>query len=167
MYVLVVYESMFGNTEAVARAIGEGLAEHVQVRVAQVSQWPDATGADAVVVGAPTHAFGLSRPATRADAVRQGAAASPEVGVREWLATLARPGLAAAFDTRIANPLLPGSAAKKVVRTLARAGWRLVVPAESFFVGGTKGPLRNGEFDRARRWGAELAARITAPQPLG
>jgi hypothetical protein len=53
------------------------------------------------------------------------------------------------------------------VKTLARAGWRLVVPAESFFVGGTKGPLRDGELDRARRWEAELATRIEARQPTG
>lgn len=165
MYVLVVYESMFGNTAAVARAVAQGMAEHVQVGVAEVSMRPDTTDADAVVVGAPTHAFGLSRPATRADAARQGAHAPTEVGVREWLATLRRPGLAvAAFDTRIANPFLPGSAAKTAAKALRRAECHLVAPAESFLVTGTKGPLRDGELDRARRWGAELGTRIAALQ---
>ena len=61
---------------------------------------------DLLVVGAPTHAFSLSRPSTRADAVRQGA--PPEratAGLREWL-TAAPPQDArrlpvAVFDTRV------------------------------------------------------------------
>lgn len=170
MYVLVVYESMFGNTAAVARAVADGLAGlaaedgptgQVRVRVAEVSTRPDASDADAVVVGAPTHAFSLSRPQTRADAVRQGADAPVEFGVREWLGTLQRPGLAvAAFDTRVATPFLAGSAARKAARVLRRTGCHLVAPAESFLVTGTKGRLRDGELDRARRWGAQLANRI-------
>lgn len=177
MYVLVVYESMFGNTAAVARAVADGLAgggptggdpagQQVRVRVAEVNTRPEATAADAVVVGAPTHAFGMSRPATRADAARQGAQAPVELGLREWLATLRRPGLTvAAFDTRIANPLVPGSAAKKAARSLRRAGCRLLTPAESFLVTGTKGPLRDGELERARTWGADLATRMVTPAP--
>lgn len=168
MYVLVVYESMFGNTAAIARAVARGIAEHVQVGVAEVNMRPDVTEVDALVVGGPTHAFGLSRPATRADAVRQGAHAPTEVGLREWLATLRRPGLAvAAFDTRVATAFPTGSAAKRAAKALRRAECRLLAPAESFLVTGTKGPLRDGELDRARRWGAELATRITTPQRTG
>ena len=44
-------------------------------------------------------------------------------------------------------------------------GLPIVAPAEHFYVTGTKGPLVDGEEDRARQWGATLAGRLTAPRP--
>ena len=62
-----------------------------------------------LVVGAPTQAFGMSRPRTREDALRTAGteAAGPTIGVREWLRELEppeRPVHAATFDTRIHTP---------------------------------------------------------------
>jgi flavodoxin len=161
MKALVIYESMFGNTEAVARAVAEGLSGRFDVTVADVRTAPAAQGNDLIVVGGPTHAFGMSRPASRRDAVRQGAAgdATTTTGIREWLSTVAHlPGVpAAAFDTKVDKPLA-GSAGRKAHRALRRLGCRMVAPAESFFVTGTPGPLAEGEQQRARRWGQSLAA---------
>src|SRR5690242_18801849 len=87
MKALVVYESMFGNTEAVAQAIAEGLRTGLEATVADVSGMPPVDDADLVVIGGPTHAFGMSRPKTRQDAQRSGqvrAGAMP-AGIREWL----------------------------------------------------------------------------------
>ena len=164
MRALVVYESMFGNTEAVARAVAEGLSGTVEVDLREVSQAPaPVTGpVDLIVVGGPTHAFSLSRPATRADAVRQGATPpGTDVGLREWLAQLGRgphSGRVAAFDTRVEKVRhLPGSAATKAARLARRHGY---APAgrESFYVVDTGGPLVAGALERARAWGARLAA---------
>jgi len=69
MKALVMYESMFGNTETVARAVADGMAGLFEVTVADVRTMPRASGMDVIVVGAPTHAFGLSRPSTRRNAV--------------------------------------------------------------------------------------------------
>src|SRR3954453_13850215 len=88
MKALLVDESMFGNTEKVARAVAAGLAESLEVELREVSTAPEqVTGlVDLIVVGGPTHAFSLSRPSTRADAVAKGAPPrEPDVGVREWL----------------------------------------------------------------------------------
>jgi hypothetical protein len=166
MKALVVYESMFGNSETIARAVAEGLGGAFDVTVADVAGIPDPTGTDLLVVGGPTHAFGLSRPATRAEAakqdgVRPGAA---EVGLREYLAVCPTlTGLAAAtFDTKVDKRLLPGSAARNAYHRLSGLGCRMVLPAETFRVGGTPGPLVAGEADRARRWATELAARFLA-----
>lgn len=165
MKALVMYESMFGNTETVARAVAEGLATKFEVTVADVRTTPRALGMDVVVVGGPTHAFGMSRPGTRQDAVRQGAGhkGAEEVGLREWLDTSpALTGIAAAaFDTKVNKPLT-GSAARKADRRLRRLGCRVLVPAESFHVGGTAGPLADGERERARRWGETVAAAAAA-----
>lgn len=165
MRALVVFESMFGNTEAIAREVAEGLAAHADVTVVDVAEAPTNVGADVevLVVGAPTHAFSLSRPATRRDAAGRSAvpAVSSGIGLREWLAGL-DPGagtLCAAFDTRVRRPRLPGSAARAAARRLRRFGLRLVTPAASFYVDGTMGPLLDGELERARRWGEMLADR--------
>jgi hypothetical protein len=170
MRALVVYESMFGNTEAIARAVAEGLGTAVDVTVADVHTMPAVGHADLLVVGAPTHAFSLSRPRTRADAAKQATvpARAVEVGLREYLGHVPRlTGTgAAAFDTKIAKPSLPGSAARKAHRLLRSLGCRMLAPAESFRVVGTTGPLSDGERERARRWGAELAvAALQVHQP--
>ncbi|XVU28091.1 flavodoxin family protein [Actinoplanes sp. CA-054009] len=162
MKALIVYESLFGNTEAVARAVADGLKDLFEVQLAEVREMPSADGADLLIVGAPTHAFGLSRPRTRQDAARQGETrpGTADVGLREYLdVSPPRPGLAAAaFDTRIGKPFVPGSAAHKAHRRLRRLGARMIRPPESFRVDGTTGPLATGELDRARTWAAEIAA---------
>ena len=167
---LVVFESMFGNTQTVAQAIAEGLSswytttDLVEVSVAP-SRIPD--DVSVVVVGGPTHAFGLSRASTRQDAATQadGPLVSPAGGLREWLGSLEEPSsrvAAAAFDTRIDKPRVPGSAARGVEKRLRRLGFRVVAPAESFHVSGTKGPLVEGEVERARDWGKQVAAASSA-----
>ncbi|MEU8242435.1 flavodoxin family protein [Actinoplanes missouriensis] len=162
MRALVVYESMFGNTATIARAVADGLAETFQVTVAEVHSRPPATGMDLLVVGAPTHAFGLSRSATRADAARQGEVrdGAQEYGVREYLDDLSLPAGSpvAAFDTKMNKPMLTGSAARKAARKLHGLGARVLLPAQSFRVGGTTGPLIDGEPERARQWAKTVAA---------
>ncbi|WP_433362202.1 flavodoxin family protein [Actinoplanes sp. CA-142083] len=159
MKALVVYESMFGNTEAIAQAVAEGLAGGYDVTLADAASRPSADGVDLLVVGGPTHALSMSRPSTRADAVKQGASAGHSgSGLREYLDTAPRlSGLAAAaFDTTIDTRFPTGSAARKAQRKLRRLGCRVVAPAESFHVSGTAGPLLDGETERARKWAVGL-----------
>ncbi len=163
---LVVVESMFGNTRAVADAVAAGLAESVPATVVEVSTAPSRTGVDLLVVGGPTHALGLSRRATRDDAVRQGAVdAGVQVGIREWLQDLPdQPGTAVAtFDTRVRRRGVPGSAARAAMRRLRSRGMRSLHEPQTFWVTTTIGPLAPGELDRARNWGRRLAALALAP----
>jgi hypothetical protein len=169
MAVLVVFESMFGNTKVIADAVAEGLAPHLPVQQVEVGTAPTVIGGqvELVVVGGPTHAFGLSRPGTRQSAAQQaeGGLVSAGIGLREWLLTLRKgsSGVAvAAFDTRISKPRLPGSAAAAADKRLRRLGFRSVAPPTSFYVEGTTGPLMEGEAERARRWGAALAVELAA-----
>lgn len=160
---LLVYESMFGNTRSIAEAVADGLRSCLPTELAEVGVAPTWIPEDVtlVVVGGPTHALGLSRPQTRQDAATRtsGPLVSPEIGLREWLIALnTRDGVpAATFDTRIGKPRVPGSAARAAGRRLRRAGFRLVVPAKSFYVSEIPGPLLEGELDRAREWGEDLA----------
>jgi hypothetical protein len=172
MRALVVYESMFGNTRDVAEAIATGLVAQVETTVSECSTAPGVVPADVdlLVVGAPTHALGLSRPSTRASAQKQ--ADSPLVsqgqGLREWLSTLRFEGdlpAVAAFDTRVRAPRLLGSAAPKALRRLRRSGGRPLAKARSFLVTGTTGPLAAGELAAAKSWGSELAAAVSGWMP--
>ncbi|HLT10786.1 MAG TPA: flavodoxin domain-containing protein [Micromonosporaceae bacterium] len=169
MRALVVYESMLGNTEEIAQIIAEGLATDMVVQAVEVGIAPSAPTVDLLVVGAPTHAFGLSRPSTRssaaAEAARTGrAVVSRRFGIREWLAALRPDGvrMAAAFDTRVRKPRLPGSAARAALRRLRRLGISCPEPAMSFYVETAVGPLSAGERDRARRWAEMLAKALLA-----
>jgi flavorubredoxin len=166
---LVVYESLFGNTEAVARAVAAGLASSPHVSAVDVVEVHDApasvpAGVNLVVVGGPTHAFGLTRASTRADALRRSTTAAPArattVGLREWLDGLApaadRLAVAATFDSRVRRPRVPGSAARGALRRLRRLGFAPADRPVSFWVDGVAGPLKAGELDRARAWGGRL-----------
>ena len=168
MSALVVYESMFGNTQAIASAVAQGLSEHMQVDLVEVGQAPTSIDADLVVAGGPTHAFSMSRSNTRQSAGEQAdgrGLVSRGQGIREWLDE-AGPGLrgtpVATFDTKVMKVHLPGSAAKAAQRRLRHFGARMVSPAHHFNVLGTTGPLGDGEVTRAREWGSELAVRCGA-----
>ncbi len=168
MRALVVFESMFGNTQAIAKAVAEGLATRMEVDLVEVGDAPVSVpdDVDLLVVGGPTHAFGMSRPSTRQSAAEQAEQAATELvskgqGLREWLADLgdrSRALSAAAFDTRIKNPWIPGSARRGFEKNLRGHGFAILSGSRSFHVSGTPGPLLEGETGRARRWGMALAS---------
>ncbi|PXY19014.1 flavodoxin family protein [Prauserella muralis] len=166
MRALVVFESMFGNTQTIAKAVAAGLTPHLDVELLEVSTAPSEIGTDVglVVVGGPTHAFGMTRASTRADAAKQATEGlvSKGDGIREWLAGLRLPRHVhvAAFDTKVSKPKLPGSAAHAAHRQLRKLGGDAAAKAETFYVEGTTGPLAEGETERARRWGEQLAAKL-------
>lgn len=166
MHALVVYESMYGNTKAIAEAIARGLASAAQVDLVEVGSAPSTVDADVLVVGGPTHAFGMSRSMTRRDAREEQATVSPGDGIREWLSGLGSVTVqAATFDTKISRPRLPGSAARSAARALRRAGCRLVARPETFYVEDKAGPLLDGEIDRAKEWGNRLASVVAGLTP--
>ena len=151
MKVLVVYDSVFGNTEKVAQAMGEALS-------AQAIRFGDVTpellnGLDALIVGSPTRAF------------------SPTPEIKKWLNGLASGSLrgvkVAAFDTRVDikevnSGLLTtmvkvfGYAAKPIGDRLVKKGGDLRLPPEGFVVNGSEGPLRDGELERAAEWAQQV-----------
>lgn len=170
MRAVVVYESMFGSTRAVAEAVGAGLADVGEVVVVPVREAERALagGCDLLVVGAPTHAHGLPRARTRQSAAEMAARPgstsllephAAEAGVREWFARIPKAtGFGAAFDTRLPFPLA-GRAAKRIGRELAQHGWEMAAVPEGFLVN-SAGTLQTGEAERASAWGRALAAAL-------
>jgi hypothetical protein len=168
---LVVYESVFGDAATIARAIAEGLNARLPADAVPVAEAPKEVDADVrlLVVGGPTHAFGMPRQATREGAVKEHGAEIPDtsVGLHEWLdaVRLAPKANAVAFDTRMTHPKLITKldhAAKTEEKLLRGLGATLLAPAEHFLVTDTTGPLADGEEERARGWGRSLGEIVAA-----
>lgn len=155
---LVVFESFFGNTEKIARAIGIALGETGEVQVVRVEDIKpgDWQSADMLVVGSPTRGFNVS-PATKTflKALPAGCLQGKKV---------------AAFDTRLSAAGMKkvpgfvrfmigifGYAAEKIGKALQAKGAVLVAAAEGFWVEDSEGPLTDGELDRAADWAKKLA----------
>jgi hypothetical protein len=161
---LVVYESFFGNTESIARAIASGLRlEGVAATDRDVKDAHDVelNDYDLLVVGGPTHAFALSRPSTRDDAVARGGESEyADRGLREWLSAIPiRRGtsFAAAFDTRVRKVRhLPMSGARTAAHLLHQRRFTLVARPTGFAVLDVEGPLEQSEMQRAIWWGRSL-----------
>jgi Flavodoxin len=174
MRAVVIYESMYGNTHAIAEAIGKGLAPGNDVTVVPVAgAVPELLdGADLVIAGGPTHVHGISGARSRQAAVeaahKDGSKLTLEPhaqgqGLRDWFGSVGRiRGCGAAFDTRMAGPaMLTGRASKAIAKLLDRHGLTEIAPAQSFLV--TKdNQLQPGEESRAEQWGRELAAKLPA-----
>jgi menaquinone-dependent protoporphyrinogen IX oxidase len=168
MRALVVYESMYGNTRAIAIGIAAGLGARHEVTVVPVTRATRelVAAADLVVAGGPTHMHGMSTAASRRAAAEaaakegSGLAMDPDAdsaGMRGWLSGIGeRRGIAVAFDTRLHGaPLLTGRASRGISALLERHGYRLLAAPESFLV--TKqGALLQGEAERASAWGASI-----------
>ncbi|CAN5395677.1 flavodoxin family protein [soil metagenome] len=169
MNALLVYESMFGSTEAIARAIAAGLAAHMETDVIEVADAPQAISidADVLIVGGPTHTFSMSRRQTRNDAVTRGGHVPRDgIGIREWLDQLDATSVAhlraATFDTRVSSmKRWPGSAAKSAAKVLGRKRIAVVAKPASFYVMDVTGPLAPGEIARAHQWGDQLGQSLS------
>jgi Flavodoxin len=172
--VVIAYESMFGNTHAIADAVGEGLEPMLEVVVVPLAEvGRDRLGdADLLVVGGPTHFHGMSRPRSRKWAAGMAAKPSNDLvldrdaegpGVRDWLTSLGHGDTkVAAFDTRF-NGLagFTGRASKAISRKLRKRGFEMVAKPESFLVD-SKHHLQPGEEARAQEWGKRLAASVVS-----
>jgi flavodoxin len=146
MNTLVVYDSVHGNTEKIARVIGGAISGEVQVLHAKQADASGLAAFDLVILGAPTHG---GRPSPAMQEFLGKVPASAWQGKK-----------VASFDTRVPAWWVKifGFAAPRMARKLSKLGATLAAPAEGFFVKGTEGPLTEGEEERAAAWAKEVAA---------
>ena len=164
MHAIVVYESVWGNTAAIANAIAEGLGPDVRAYPTDEVPRDELSSADLIVAGAPVFAFGLPTEGIRerilhdeADEVTPPDLSHPSL--RSWLDALpVGHGRSAAFETRIWWS--PRGATGSIQKRLTQLGYPPVAKAEKFVVRDKYGPLREGELDRARTWGRELRSSV-------
>lgn len=165
MKVLVVYESHWGNTASVAKAIADGIGPEAQVLTTDEASPSTVADADLIVAGAPIMAFSL--PSERMLATLAGDGKAPTApdmshpSMRTWLDQLpVGHGRSAQFETGLRWS--PGGATNAIGHKLEAAGFKRLGKSRRFVVKGSYGPLRDGELERAHQWGTELAAALTA-----
>ena len=158
MKALVVYDSVFGNTEQIANAIGNALGSGNDVGILRVNDVKPEhlAGLELLIVGSPTRAF------------------RPTPAITTFLKNISVDSLkdvkVAAFDTgismndtnsRVLRFLVKsfGYAAKHIADRLEKKGGRLLAAPEGFFVTGTEGPLKEGEFERAAAWVKQILSK--------
>jgi len=137
MRAVIIYESKFGNTHAIADAIAKGLEPLDNVVVVSVVEGGRERSGDAdlLVVGGPTHYHGMSRPRTRKWAASIAQKPKKDLvlernahgsGVRDWLRSLDHGHTRfAAFDTRFKGPaVFRGRASKVISRNFGITGSR-------------------------------------------
>jgi flavodoxin I len=142
MKALIVYDSVHGNTEKIARAIAEAITPSNEVKVLQAGEAnaSELASVNLLIVGSPTHG---GRPTP---AVQNFLNKVPELSLK---------GInVAAFDTRITKKFVGvfGYAAGRIAGNLKKHGGTLIASPEGFFVTSTKGPLKEGELERAAGW---------------
>ena len=157
MEALVIYDSFFGNTERIARSIGNALGRLEDVGIIRIANVKpeQLNGLNLLIVGSPTRSF------------------RPTPAIKNFLKSIPKNGLkgvkVAAFDTRMTKEEIEsavfilrilvnifGYAAKPISDRLEKKGGELIASPEGFFVHGTEGPLKEGELERASDWAKQI-----------
>jgi flavodoxin I len=154
MKALVIYDSMYGNTEKIAQAIGDGLTGEVKVvRVGDMNA-SELSSFDLLIVGSPVH----------------GGRATPLIDafLKQLPAHSLEGKSVAAFDTRFESEeqgiglrilmSVIRYAAERIAKDLAKKGGRLIAEPEGFIVEDKEGPLKQGELERASMWAKAMNA---------
>lgn len=153
MKAFIIYDSMYGNTEKIAQAIGEGLTGEVKVvRVGDVNPSEIKT-CDLLILGSPVHG-GRATPAL-------------DEFIKKLPADSLQGKSVATFDTRFESEsqgvglrLLMSViryAAPRLAKALEKKGGKLVAEPEGFIVENKEGPLKEGELERATKWAKQLS----------
>lgn len=147
MKIVVVYDTVYGNTKSIAEAVVKGLGREVLVLPVADASLEEIEAADLLVLGSPTRG------------------ALPTEAMQGLLAKIVPPrkgGRAAAFDTRLTWGFLEkwgGFAADKIMLNLSGKGWDMATRPEGFFVSGLiRVRLKRGETERAESWARSLMA---------
>lgn len=155
MKALIIFDSYFGNTEKIARAIGSVFKSPHEYSIVKVTDFKPEhlNGVELLIVGSPTRGFRYSE----------------NTGV--FLKNLPPHSLtgikAAVFDTRTAMQEVKsafvrflarsfGYAAEPMMKALVQKGATVSARPEGYYVKASEGPLKDGEFDRAVDWARGL-----------
>lgn len=157
MKTLIIFDSFYGNTEIIARAVGKAIGKRCTsiFHVGGAVQ-TDLESFDLIIVGSPVHG------------------GRPTHAVEKYLEVLTQNALkniyVASFDTRF-EAEERGSvkrirmniiryASERIAKQLVRKGGVLIVPPEGFIVKNKEGTLRRGEIARAAIWGKHILENV-------
>lgn len=146
MKTLIVYDSVYGNTEKIANSIGNTIGGDTRIIRTGDVNISELESIDLLIIGSPTYG------------------GSPTPPVQDFLSRISESSLKntsiAAFDTRLSGKFFKifGNAANKIDKSLKSKGGISIMPPEGFFVKGTKGSLVEGEEERAAVWARDIVS---------
>lgn len=158
MKILVIYDSVYGNTEKVAQVIYDQLSRANSTNLLRVSevQKTDLVGINMLVLGSPTHG---GRPTPGMQGFMDGIQQDVLIGVK-----------VATFDTRLkeedqnfALRLLMktiGYASDKMMQLLEKNGGKKIAVPAGFMVTKKEGPIKAGEIEKAKDWAMEMLSKV-------
>lgn len=156
MKTIVIFDSIYGNTKAIAEAIGQGMTGDVKVLNVKDAGISELKNLDLLIVGSPTHG---GRPSKYTTAFLESIPRNALINIR-----------VAAFDTSISSEgkglfmrtviNFFAYAAKPILDRLKKKGGIAVAEPEGFFVEGREGPLKAGELERATQWAREISQKL-------
>lgn len=154
MNILVVYDSIHGNTETIAKTIQKTLSTKFLTKLVKIDEFKlsDLDKIDVLVVGSPTH----------------GGQATPKF--QAFLKSLPTTSLKnlkfAAFDTGFLKKDHPfflkvlisviGYASPKISKFLIQNGAVQLVPPKTFYVKDKQGPLLKDQITFAKSWTSQI-----------
>lgn len=153
MKTLILYDSVFGNTEKIAEELVKSLGSEAELVKAPNFKTEQLEKVKLLIAGSPTRAFQATKDLNAA------LQKIPPQALKEVKT--------ASFDTRVSlqevnSKLLTimvkffGYAAEKISQKLQKKGGTEIAPPEYFFVKDTEGPLMETELEKARLWTAKI-----------
>jgi len=138
---LVIYDTNYGNTKKIAKAIASNLGKNTKTISLTNFKTKNLKGIDMLVVGCPVIAW---NPTEKMNLFLTGLKDNELAGIK-----------AASFDTRM-KLFFFTDAAKKISKELVRAGATIIANPQDFYVRKAEGPLRSGEMEKAAVWAADI-----------
>ncbi len=145
MKTLVIYDSLYGNTEKIAKGIGGAIKGEVKVLPVAEVNTAELKSLDLLIIGSPTQGGNATK------AMQAFMGNIPETALKGVKVVT--------FDTRYASgwAKIFGFAASRMAKYLKIRKGITVVSSEAFVVTGVKGPLKQGELERAAAWAKKIS----------
>lgn len=145
--VVIIYDTVYGNTARAAEAIGDGIKEagvEAELRHVKDIKPQDVTAFDVIIMGSPTHAGDMSEGMRSFMTGLQGLTLEGQKG--------------AAFDTRYVGEEVGAAAA--IESSMRDLGVDVAVLGLPVRVKGGKGPIAEGELPKCKEFGRAIARKL-------
>ncbi|MBN2853617.1 MAG: flavodoxin domain-containing protein [Clostridia bacterium] len=150
MNILIIYDSVFGNTEKVAQELYDTLKENNKVEIRKVDKMNTTMvkEIDLIILGSPTRGFSPTKPMTQFVKSLETDNDAMKVAIYDTRIDYMQ------IKSRLARNIVHkgGYANQKMAKVIKNKGIRVVEPLEAFYVIESEGPLKDGELKRAKDW---------------
>lgn len=153
---LIIYDSLYGNTQKIAQTIAENIGKDTKLINVKNVKKEDLKNIKTLILGSPTHA------------------GRPTKNIIDFINTIGHNELMdiniTAFDTAISKEgkgffiktiiNFFGYAAEKIAKLLQSKNGKLIVPSHGFFVLDKEGPLEKNQLAIAKKWALQIKNKI-------